>query len=114
MAALTTTQISAVTTSGVAALTTAQVAGLTSVQLGAMSSEQLQTFGSAQLRALETQDLAAMTTQALVLDFGGVISRTLFETHALSEAALGLPPGTVQTMFEYIEIDEGRMVPDAK
>lgn len=34
-------------------------------------------------------------TQALVLDFGGVISRTLFETHALSEAALGLPAGTL-------------------
>ena len=34
-----------------------------------------------------------MTQQALVLDFGGVISRTLFETHALPEAALGLPPG---------------------
>ncbi len=33
--------------------------------------------------------------QALVLDFGGVISRTLFETHALSEAALGLPPGSL-------------------
>jgi putative hydrolase of the HAD superfamily len=32
----------------------------------------------------------------LVLDFGGVISRTLFETHALSEAALGLEPGTLQ------------------
>ncbi|MEO8299311.1 MAG: HAD-IA family hydrolase [Burkholderiales bacterium] len=35
------------------------------------------------------------STQALVLDFGGVISRTLFETHALSEAALGLAPGTL-------------------
>lgn len=34
-------------------------------------------------------------TRALVLDFGGVISKTLFETHALSEAALGLPPGTL-------------------
>ena len=34
-------------------------------------------------------------TQALVLDFGGVISRTLFETHALTESALGLPPGTL-------------------
>ncbi len=34
-------------------------------------------------------------TRALVLDFGGVISRTLFETHALSEAALGLPAGTL-------------------
>jgi len=34
--------------------------------------------------------------QALVLDFGGVISRTLFETHALSEQALGLAPGALQ------------------
>jgi len=33
--------------------------------------------------------------RALVLDFGGVISRTLFETHALTERALGLPPGTL-------------------
>ena len=32
---------------------------------------------------------------ALVLDFGGVISRTLFETHAHSERALGLAPGTL-------------------
>ncbi|MDE2396523.1 MAG: HAD-IA family hydrolase [Burkholderiales bacterium] len=36
-----------------------------------------------------------MTQQALVLDFGGVVSRTLFETHGLSEAALGLAPGTL-------------------
>ena len=35
-------------------------------------------------------------SRALVLDFGGVISRTLFETHALSEAALGLPSGALQ------------------
>ena len=35
-------------------------------------------------------------TKALVLDFGGVISRTLFETHDLSEQALGLVPGTLQ------------------
>ncbi len=34
-------------------------------------------------------------TKALVLDFGGVISRTLFETHSLTEAALGLAPGTL-------------------
>ncbi len=34
--------------------------------------------------------------KALVLDFGGVISRTLFETHAASETALGLPAGTLQ------------------
>jgi putative hydrolase of the HAD superfamily len=37
----------------------------------------------------------APSNKALVLDFGGVISRTLFETHDLSEAALGLPPGTL-------------------
>ncbi|MDX8490177.1 HAD-IA family hydrolase [Mesorhizobium sp. VK22B] len=33
--------------------------------------------------------------QALVLDFGGVVTRTLFETHALTERALGLKPGTL-------------------
>jgi putative hydrolase of the HAD superfamily len=33
--------------------------------------------------------------RALVLDFGGVISRMLFETHELSERALGLPRGTL-------------------
>ena len=37
-----------------------------------------------------------MTLRGLILDFGGVISRTLFETHALSERALGLPPGTLR------------------
>ncbi|MGM4986248.1 HAD family hydrolase [Rhizobium pisi] len=36
-----------------------------------------------------------MTQRALVLDFGGVISKTLFETHDLSEEALGLAPGTL-------------------
>lgn len=35
---------------------------------------------------------------ALVLDFGGVISKTLFETHTLSEASLGLEPGTLTWM----------------
>lgn len=39
--------------------------------------------------------MSAASPKALVLDFGGVISRTLFETHDLSEAALGLPPGTL-------------------
>ncbi len=34
-------------------------------------------------------------TRALVLDFGGVISRTLFETHSLTEEALGLAPGAL-------------------
>ncbi|MDK3018974.1 HAD family hydrolase [Pseudodonghicola flavimaris] len=33
--------------------------------------------------------------RALILDFGGVITRTLFETHALTETALGLAPGTL-------------------
>ena len=33
--------------------------------------------------------------RALVLDFGGVIARTMFETHPLTEAALGLPAGTL-------------------
>lgn len=32
---------------------------------------------------------------ALVLDFGGVMSKTLFETHAATEAALGLAPSTL-------------------
>lgn len=36
-----------------------------------------------------------MSNKALILDFGGVISRTLFETHDLSEKALGLPAGTL-------------------
>ena len=35
-------------------------------------------------------------SRALILDFGGVISRTLFETHGLSEQALGLPCGTLR------------------
>jgi len=34
--------------------------------------------------------------QALVLDFGGVVTKTLFETHALTESALGLAAGTLQ------------------
>lgn len=33
--------------------------------------------------------------KGLLLDFGGVISITLFERHALSEQALGLPAGTL-------------------
>jgi putative hydrolase of the HAD superfamily len=35
-------------------------------------------------------------SRALILDFGGVISRTLFETHATTERALGLAPGTLR------------------
>jgi putative hydrolase of the HAD superfamily len=33
--------------------------------------------------------------EALILDFGGVISKTLFETHRANEAALGLPEFTL-------------------
>lgn len=33
--------------------------------------------------------------KALIFDFGGVISRTLFETHAQTEATLGLPTGSL-------------------
>jgi putative hydrolase of the HAD superfamily len=39
--------------------------------------------------------VSSPSAKALVLDFGGVISKTLFETHALTEAALGLPPNTL-------------------
>lgn len=34
-------------------------------------------------------------SRALVLDFGGVVTRTLFETHDLTEQALGLEPGAL-------------------
>ena len=34
-------------------------------------------------------------SKALVLDFGGVITRTLFETHDLTEEALGLLAGSL-------------------
>jgi len=36
-----------------------------------------------------------MGPRALVLDFGGVITRTVFETQPENERALGLPPGTL-------------------
>jgi putative hydrolase of the HAD superfamily len=36
-----------------------------------------------------------VTAKALVLDFGGVVSRTLFETHDVTERALGLAPGAL-------------------
>ena len=39
--------------------------------------------------------MTAPTARALVLDFGGVVTRTLFETHAATERALGLAPGTL-------------------
>jgi putative hydrolase of the HAD superfamily len=37
----------------------------------------------------------ANADKALILDFGGVITRTLFETHRETERALGLKPGTL-------------------
>jgi putative hydrolase of the HAD superfamily len=33
--------------------------------------------------------------KALILDFGGVVTRTMFETHDITERALSLPPGTL-------------------
>lgn len=36
-----------------------------------------------------------MQIKAVILDFGGVISKTMFETHPHSEKALGLPAGTL-------------------
>jgi putative hydrolase of the HAD superfamily len=39
--------------------------------------------------------MSASAASALVLDFGGVISKTLFETHDATEAALGLAKGTL-------------------
>lgn len=38
---------------------------------------------------------ARSPAKALILDFGGVVTKTLFETHADTEAALGLPAGTL-------------------
>ena len=39
--------------------------------------------------------LAKPSKRALILDFGGVISRSMFETHAVTEKALGLAPGSL-------------------
>lgn len=36
-----------------------------------------------------------LSGKALILDFGGVVTRTLFETHAMTEQALGLARGTL-------------------
>ena len=44
---------------------------------------------------------------ALILDFGGVITRTLFETHELTERALGLSPGSLTWQGPFApELDE--------
>lgn len=37
----------------------------------------------------------AEPAKALVLDFGGVVSRTMFESQGKNERALGLPPGSL-------------------
>ncbi len=39
--------------------------------------------------------MSAFGAKALVLDFGGVVSKTMFETHALTEDSLGLARGTL-------------------
>lgn len=39
--------------------------------------------------------MSLVRASALVLDFGGVVTKTLFETHPVTEAALGLAPGTL-------------------
>ena len=40
-------------------------------------------------------DKTDLSGRAAIFDFGGVISKTLFETHALTEKALGLKSGTL-------------------
>ncbi len=44
--------------------------------------------------------------RALVFDFGGVISKTLFETHASTEARLGLPDGSLTWRGPFAEGDD--------
>ena len=39
--------------------------------------------------------MAMRKDKALILDFGGVVTRTLFETHDITEQALGLPAGSL-------------------
>lgn len=39
--------------------------------------------------------MAGAQPAALILDFGGVVTKTLFETHGQTEAALGLAPGSL-------------------
>jgi putative hydrolase of the HAD superfamily len=44
----------------------------------------------------EANGAVAAGKTALILDFGGVVSRTMFEQHALTEEVLGLPSGSLQ------------------
>ncbi len=55
------------------------------------------THNTAKLESEKALDLShpAAARQALVLDFGGVVTRTLFELHDVTEALLGLTPGTL-------------------
>jgi putative hydrolase of the HAD superfamily len=39
--------------------------------------------------------MGGVLAKALILDFGGVVTKTLFETHGQTEAALDLAPGTL-------------------
>jgi putative hydrolase of the HAD superfamily len=43
----------------------------------------------------EASCMSGSLPKALVLDFGGVVTRTLFETHPLTEQVPGLKPGTL-------------------
>lgn len=45
-----------------------------------------------------TETRTPPAAKAIIFDFGGVISRTLFETHPLTEASLGLPSGSLTWM----------------
>jgi putative hydrolase of the HAD superfamily len=47
---------------------------------------------------MNNQDISSAKATALVLDFGSVISLTMFETHAQTERELGLAPGTLTWM----------------
>ncbi|MEW7006196.1 MULTISPECIES: HAD-IA family hydrolase [unclassified Lentilitoribacter] len=47
-----------------------------------------------------------MSDKALILDFGGVISRTLFETHDITEKALGLPSGSLTWMGPFDQAND--------
>lgn len=44
--------------------------------------------------------------KALILDFGGVISKTMFETHSNTERALGLPAGTLKWLGPFAPHDD--------
>lgn len=67
---------------------------------GAGSSDEPTTVERPAATKVSDQERASLhqarpSIKALLFDFGGVISKTLFETHAQTESALGLAPGTL-------------------